>query len=264
MAKPNTFPRWQDVGGTRTTPTSGKLDVGFAAKEKPPAQFLNWLFYWLYQWIVFLAGLTTKYRKWSPGDGYIAFIGSPTLPTAGAWLATTAYAVGDRVHNGGTVRVYQCITAGTSAGAGGPTTTAADITDNTVHWTYVCDGVSADSSAIKGTNNGAILIPVPLLTGERLLSLTVYLFEGSAASHVSMSLIELDEQTGVETTVNFTGPVATVTATGAIGSKVLAGNIDGAGYTLALNYKRLVALVQFGANGGAQVLRGILVNSDTP
>jgi uncharacterized phage protein gp47/JayE len=55
-----------------------------------------------------------------------------------AWVPTTAYVVGNRRTNAS--RVYLCITAGTSAGSGGPTTTAADITDNTVHWRYLGEG----------------------------------------------------------------------------------------------------------------------------
>lgn len=58
------------------------------------------------------------------------------------WQAATAYTVGDHVLNGSgeftsTKRVYRCTVAGTSAGSGGPTSTAASITDNTVTWTYV-------------------------------------------------------------------------------------------------------------------------------
>lgn len=55
--------------------------------------------------------------------------------TATAWGATTAYVVGDRVVNSS--KIYRCITAGTSAGSGGPTTTNLDITDGTVHWQYI-------------------------------------------------------------------------------------------------------------------------------
>jgi hypothetical protein len=52
-----------------------------------------------------------------------------------AWVKSTAYAVGDKVSNSG--RKYQCTTAGTSAGAGGPTTQAGSITDGTVVWKYL-------------------------------------------------------------------------------------------------------------------------------
>ncbi len=54
-----------------------------------------------------------------------------------AWASGTAYAVGDIRYNGSPRKLYQCITAGTSAGSGGPTTEADDITDNSVHWTWL-------------------------------------------------------------------------------------------------------------------------------
>ena len=66
-----------------------------------------------------------------------------------AWAATTAYSLGQRVVNGG--NIYEVITAGTSAGSGGPTGTAADITDGTVHWKYVAAGaVGATAVLTKG------------------------------------------------------------------------------------------------------------------
>lgn len=59
-----------------------------------------------------------------------------TATATTAWQVSHAYVVGDRVLND-SGKTYRCITAGTSAGAGGPTGTAADITDNTAHWAYV-------------------------------------------------------------------------------------------------------------------------------
>jgi uncharacterized phage protein gp47/JayE len=61
-----------------------------------------------------------------------------TIMAATAWADTTPYATGDRVTNSS--RIYVCITAGTSAGSGGPTTTDSDITDGTVHWRYIGEG----------------------------------------------------------------------------------------------------------------------------
>lgn len=52
-----------------------------------------------------------------------------------AWVGAYAYAVDDRCSNGG--KLYQCITAGDSAAAGGPAGTATDITDGTAHWRYL-------------------------------------------------------------------------------------------------------------------------------
>lgn len=53
-----------------------------------------------------------------------------------AWQATHAYVVGDTVLNDGG-KTYRCTTAGTSAGAGGPTGTGTGIADNTAVWAYV-------------------------------------------------------------------------------------------------------------------------------
>lgn len=64
-----------------------------------------------------------------------------TIATLTAWANSTAYALGARRTNAS--RAYVVITAGTSAGSGGPTTTAADITDGTVHWRYLGEGTGA-------------------------------------------------------------------------------------------------------------------------
>lgn len=67
-----------------------------------------------------------------------------TLVALAAWAPSTGYSVGQRRTNGSSpARCYICITSGTSAGSGGPLTTAADITDGTVHWRYLGDGAAA-------------------------------------------------------------------------------------------------------------------------
>jgi hypothetical protein len=78
-----------------------------------------------------------------------------TLATLTAWAMATAYVVGDRVTNAS--RAYQCITAGTSAGAGGPTTTDEDITDNTAHWIYLGEGAGAADGAARATETGPLV-----------------------------------------------------------------------------------------------------------
>lgn len=55
--------------------------------------------------------------------------------TATPWVATTGYVADQLVLNGS--NIYRCVTAGTSAGSGGPTGTSNSITDNTVVWTFV-------------------------------------------------------------------------------------------------------------------------------
>lgn len=69
----------------------------------------------------------------SPSSETVAFDGAGAVTSAPIWVTGTAYTVGQHVESVG--KIYRCITAGTSGSA--PTTTAADITDNTVHWTYV-------------------------------------------------------------------------------------------------------------------------------
>jgi uncharacterized phage protein gp47/JayE len=71
-----------------------------------------------------------------------------------AWAGTTVYVVGNRRSNAG--RSYVVITAGTSAGAGGPTTTAADITDNTVHWRYIGEGTAVADVAALSADTGPV------------------------------------------------------------------------------------------------------------
>lgn len=96
--------------------------------------------------IASVAGTTSKFATLAPA----------TIAAVAAWAATTAYVAGDRRRNGGTQRVYQCITAGTSAGSGGPTTTAADITDGTVHWRFLGLGVAAIDVAAEATVTGPV------------------------------------------------------------------------------------------------------------
>lgn len=79
-----------------------------------------------------------------------------TIAAVAAWAGTTAYALGDRRRNGTTQRVYQCITAGTSAGSGGPTSTSADITDGTVHWRFLGPGTGAIDVAAEASVAGVI------------------------------------------------------------------------------------------------------------
>lgn len=61
-----------------------------------------------------------------------------TADVACAWLASREYHEDDLVVND-TGKVYECVTAGTSAGSGGPTGTGTSITDGTCEWDYVDD-----------------------------------------------------------------------------------------------------------------------------
>ena len=63
---------------------------------------------------------------------------SPNVPMLlpSAWQVSTAYVRGNVVSNGG--NWYVCVTPGTSAGSGGPTSSAVNlISDNTAQWAYL-------------------------------------------------------------------------------------------------------------------------------
>jgi uncharacterized phage protein gp47/JayE len=76
-----------------------------------------------------------------------------TLATLTAWANTTAYVVGNRRRNAS--RSYICIGAGTSAGSGGPTTTADSITDGSVLWRYMGEGNAAGDATAEASETGA-------------------------------------------------------------------------------------------------------------
>lgn len=78
-----------------------------------------------------------------------------TITALTGWAPTTAYVVGDRRTNSS--KCYLCITAGTSAGSGGPTGTGSDITDGTVHWRYLGDGTGAIDVAAEAVETGPII-----------------------------------------------------------------------------------------------------------
>jgi hypothetical protein len=88
-------------------------------------------------------GINGTYARGKMIYNAVAASGQPSYwqcVTAGrlapAWVASTAYVVGAVVLND-TNKIYACTTAGTSAGAGGPTGTGTSIADGTVVWTYI-------------------------------------------------------------------------------------------------------------------------------
>lgn len=85
-----------------------------------------------------------------------------TIVAVPVWTATTVYAIGQRVYQpvGPFKLIYQCDQAGTSAGSGGPSSTAQNIVDNTTRWDYI--------GASDGAPGGAIDVAAKaVLTGAR-------------------------------------------------------------------------------------------------
>jgi uncharacterized phage protein gp47/JayE len=92
-------------------------------------------------------------------EARFATLEDATLAVLTAWANTTAYTAGDRRTNAS--RAYECITSGTSAGSGGPTTTSDDITDGTAHWRYLGEGTYAVDVAAEAEETG----PTAALSG---------------------------------------------------------------------------------------------------
>jgi hypothetical protein len=89
-----------------------------------------------------------------------------------AWVALTVYTTGFLVTND-TGKLYLCITAGTAAGSGGPTGTAADITDGTVHWMYAgagSTGVTCNDAIAYGIMKALNALAVPDIGATSTLS----------------------------------------------------------------------------------------------
>jgi uncharacterized phage protein gp47/JayE len=111
-----------------------------------------------------------------------------TLVQANAWAASTAYELGDRVTNAS--RVYQCITAGVSAGAGGPIDSIDDETDGTVHWQYLGEGEAVADAVFACVDTG----PVECVAGD-LTSIETPVGGWSSVTNLVDAVLGRDVQT---------------------------------------------------------------------
>jgi len=71
MPEPSEEPRWADAGSV-VEPADGKKDIGWLQGERVPAEWLNWLFYTIWLWIVWF-----KTDKQSHLNG--SLVGSPVV-----------------------------------------------------------------------------------------------------------------------------------------------------------------------------------------
>lgn len=78
----------------------------------------------------------------------------------GAWSPTTTYAAGCHVVNSSSpARLYVCTVGGTSAGAGGPSSTGTGIVDGSCFWDYVADYSPPVGMALSDQQLGFTGIP---------------------------------------------------------------------------------------------------------
>ncbi|MBN3734647.1 major capsid protein P2 [Burkholderia sp. Tr-20390] len=88
-----------------------------------------------------------------PSGGIISQLFFHQTNYGAPWAASTAYAVGAQVTNGG--NLYKATAAGTSASSGGPSGTSTSITDGGVTWTYVSAAGSVTNVQVR--NAGVII-----------------------------------------------------------------------------------------------------------
>jgi uncharacterized phage protein gp47/JayE len=96
------------------------------------------------------------------GGAKFQTLADATIAALTAWVATTAYTLGQRRTNSG--QVYEVTTPGTSAGAGGPTGTGAAITDGTVVWKWLGAGTGAVDIAVEAQATGPNAAPAGTMT----------------------------------------------------------------------------------------------------
>ena len=119
-----------------------------------------------------------------------------------AWAVTTAYVVGQVVSNG--VNFYTCVTAGTSAGSGGPSGTTNGITGGTVTWNFLSTvnafwvalaaAINAGNGILRGPSN---LVTATAGAGTTAPAAATYTLSGGTDGVSSIVVANL---VGVDTT----------------------------------------------------------------
>ncbi len=126
----------------------------------------------------------------TPTSGYSWF---SALSTSSAWQASTAvtqYAVRT---NGG--NLYECTTAGTTAGSGGPTGTGSGITDGTAAWRYINIALPSLSLGLGATYTPGSGIN-RAVSGRTLMAIT-----GSTSNEYDNLSTDLPAMSGDEATL---------------------------------------------------------------
>lgn len=124
-------------------------------------------------------------RGSSADDGYdISLNPGGNIYEGPPWVLSTAYILQQQVSNGG--NVYRCITAGTSASSGGPTTTSTNITDGTAHWAYMWPAkMSMMASGAAGVITAAAGVTI---TGNVPTGMSLARGAGTAAGTLTASI----------------------------------------------------------------------------
>jgi ethanolamine utilization microcompartment shell protein EutS len=271
MAKPANQPRWADLAtdpAQRTAPPGALANVGWAVADRPAAQHLNWLFFTIYSWLLYLSALlggsgVSENLKAAGIDG----TGNSTIAgTLGVTGATTLASVGVTGNEtvGGTFGVTGAATVGGTLTVTGNIAGTATFTNapsapfyhtTTAQATYIPasagnaghGGQAGDFDMSTGVVFGATtifdwVVPITATPGETMAIHGEFQMT-NAVSGGSVNLLFVDRITGV----------ASVVGTGAIASSVAVQSVSVVtGHAVLFGYYSL----QFnfaGGHGGVKV-----------
>lgn len=222
--KPATMPTWATDVGATVDPGSSAKATGWLVGQKPPAKWMNWILFWIYQWILYLDAPVG-----SGTDAAMTFIGD-----------TGAGSRGLNARAGGTAGNAATFAVGVTdvnvlADAASFNGTAVYVTTNVVGATAVMVRGSNDAPAISGygANGGSNLSEgvrgVGAAYGVRGISLGIGVY-GDATNSANSPGVKGDGP-GSATTSAGAGVVGTgvygVTGQGTYGVK---GEATGNGY----------------------------------
>ncbi len=72
MAKPTQLPRWATTGVVTPEPSEGQKDTGWVVSQRPPRNYFNWWQNLVYQWCVYLDGITNEALTWAAAQVFSA------------------------------------------------------------------------------------------------------------------------------------------------------------------------------------------------
>jgi len=257
MAKPTDIPRWADtVAGDPAKvnePPNAKKDVGWVTAEKPPAQWLNWLAFTLYTWIVWLRDFEITAHVWTAlqtlNFGIVVTQGTANSDgTTSTGNGTGAGVRGRGGASGPGVRGIAGTGATTAPGvlgqgdtsglAGGPGVRGEGGTDSP-GGAFVGNGTAAGLTATGGATNGPGTVSAGTGSGEGVRG------TGGATNGIGVVAIGTGTGSGLTATGGATGKGAVIAGgAGALGLDVIAGsaasgarivNNDAAAATLVVN-----------------------------
>jgi hypothetical protein len=169
--KPTKVPLWNTGATNRVEPSAGKKILGWLLNERPPAQYLNWLLGYLGDWAQYLS------------DGALsgAFTFASTVEITGliTALAGLTAAANQHITVSGTGRFKH----GDMIKAISPYCFVANASAN---WT-----IGLDAGYLLSTSGGTIVVPIPMVVGERIKSMTYARYGTATSDFTSIQVLRL-------------------------------------------------------------------------